>query len=132
MYKTMYELLTTHAPLTALVAVEKFYEAGSTADRPTRPYLVLGWLPDLQKPSGRYVGLFEVRAHDERGSYALLRQIQYTVKGLLENAMQYQGSDGWITQCGYAGNSGEIVDSDSNTNLISASFEVVGRTSIYG
>lgn len=128
----MYELLTTHTPLTALVAVEKFYEAGSATDRPIRPYLVLGWLPDLQKSSGRYVRLFEVRAHDERGSYALLRQVQAVVKTLLEGVEQYQGSDGWISQCAYAGNSGEIVDSDSNTNLITASFEVVGRTTVYG
>lgn len=132
MYKAMYELLTTHAPLTDIVPAASFYEAGSTVDRPYTPYAVLGWLPELQKPSGRYVGLFEFRAHDERGSYARLRQIHAVVRDLLDNVMQYQGSDGWLTECSYAGNSGEIVDPDANTNLITASFEVVGRTIVYG
>jgi hypothetical protein len=131
MYKAMYELLTTHAPLTALVPVEAFYEAGSTTDRPGRPYVVLGWLPQLQKASGRYASLFELRAHDERGSYTRLRQIHAVARDLMESVLQYQGSDGWLTECSYAGNSGEIVDPDSNTNLITASFEVVGRTTSY-
>ena len=128
MYKTMYELLTGHTPLTDLVPAERFYEAGSTQDRPLRPYLVLGWLPDLQKSSGRYVKLCEVRLHDERGSYALLRKIGFVINDLMVGVAQYQGSDGWLTECSYAGNSGEIVDPDSNTNLITTSWEVVGRT----
>jgi hypothetical protein len=132
MYKTMYELLTGHAPLTDIVPVERFYEAGSTTDRPYSPYVVLGWLPDLQKASGRYVKLFELRVHDERGSYARSRQILAVARDLMESVLQYEGSDGWLTECSYAGDGGELVDPDTNTNLMTASFEVVGRTTVYG
>jgi hypothetical protein len=132
MYKAMYELLTSHAPLTDIVPVPAFYEAGSVEDRPDKPYVVLGWLPDLVKASGRYASLFELRIHDERGSYARVRQILAVVRAHMEDVTQYQGSDGWLTECSYAGNSGELVDPDSNTNLMTASWEVVGRTTVYG
>lgn len=127
MYKAMYELLTTHAPLTALVPAEAFFEAGSTRDRPTRPYIVIGWLPALAKAGGRFVNICEVRVHDERGSYARIRQINGVVRALLNGVEQYQGSDGWLTQCSYSGDSGEQVDQDSNTNLQATTWAVVGR-----
>lgn len=128
MYKTMYELLTGHAPLTALVPVGRFYEAGSTEDRPYRPYVVIGWLPMLRKASGRFVRPCEVRVHDERGSYALIRDINEIVTALLGGVQQFQGSDGWLTQCSFTGDSGELVDQDTSTNLQFTSWEVVGRT----
>jgi hypothetical protein len=128
MYKTMYELLAGHTPLTTLIPVDHMYGAGSTKDRPLRPYLVMGWLPDLQKSSGRYVKVYEVRVHDERGSYDRIRQVNRIVSALLLGVAQFQGSDGWLTECAYAGDSGELVDPDSNTNLMSTSWEVVGRT----
>lgn len=128
MYKTMYELLAAHAPLTALVPVDHFYEAGSTQDRPRKPFLVIGWLPDLLKASGRYARVCEVRVHDERGSYARIRSVNAVVTALMESVAQYQGSDGWLTACSYSGNSGELVDPDSNTNLMTTSWQVVGRT----
>lgn len=125
MYKAMYELLTGHAPLMALVP--SVYEAGSTEDRPTRPYIVIGWLPALRKASGRYVNLCEVRVHDDRGSYALIRQVNGIVRALLGGVVQYQGSDGWLAQCSYSGDSGELVDADAGTNLMTTTWEVVGR-----
>jgi hypothetical protein len=127
MYKAMYELLIGHTPLTALVPVGNFYEAGSTKDRPHRPYIVIGWLPQLRKASGRYASVCEVRVHDERGSYARIRQVNNIVRALLLGVEQFQGSDGWLTQCSYAGDSGELVDTDANTNLHITSWEIVGR-----
>jgi hypothetical protein len=127
MYKAMYELLTGHAPLTDLVPAEHFYEAGSTQDRPYRPYVVIGWLPALAKAGGRYVNICEVRVHDERGSYARIRQVNGVVRALLNSVVQYQGSDGWLAVCSYSGDSGEQVDQDSNTGLQATTWEVVGR-----
>lgn len=127
MYKAMYEILSTHAPLLALVSADHMYEAGSTEDRPIRPYLVIGWLPQLLKPGRKYTSPCEVRVHDERGSYARLRDVNDVVRTLLKGVEQYHGSDGWLVQCDYAGDSGELTDPDSGTNLMYTSWEVVGR-----
>lgn len=129
MYQAMYELLTGYSPLTAIVPTVNFYESGSTKDRPVRPYIVIGWLPQLRKASGRYASICEVRVHDEPGSYARIRQINGLVRALLNGVEQYQGSDGWLTQCSYNGDSGELVDTDAGTNLQFTSWEVVGRNS---
>ena len=128
MYKTMYELLTGYAPLTALVPVERIYETGSVEDHPEMPYVVLVWLPKVDKGRRNYTNAFEVHAHDERGSHARLRSICQAVKDRLDGVAQYQGSDGYITQCDYVGDGGEIYDSEAKTNLQFTSWEVVGRT----
>jgi len=129
MYKTMYELLTGHAPLTALVPVERIYETGSVEDRPQTPFLVLAWQPSYQSSTRQpFQRQLEVHAHDERGSHALLRQVMAAVKTCLEGATQFQGSDGWITCCDFAGDGGELVDPETSTNLQFSSWRVVGRT----
>lgn len=127
MYKAMYELLTGNAGVIALVPVQHFYESGSTEDRPLRPYIVIRWLPQLLKPSGNYTNPCEVRVHDEPGSYARIRDVQDAVRKCLKAVAQYHGSDGWLVQCDYAGDSGELTDPDSATNLQYTSWEVVGR-----
>lgn len=127
MQKAMYERLTTYAPLTALVAVQHFYAAGSTKDRPVRPYIVIGWLPELLKPGRGRTYPCEVRVHDERGSYERIRRINDVVREVLGALEQYHGSDGWLVQCDYAGDSGELVDPDTGTNLMYTSWAVVGR-----
>lgn len=126
MIKALYERLTTHAPLTALVPVSNFYESGAADDRPVRPYLVPIWLPELRK-GRKYVYPCEIRVHDERGSYARIRQINQVVRDLLVSVEQYHGTDGWLVQCDYAGCSGDLVDPESGTNFQYTSWEIVGR-----
>lgn len=129
MFKTMYELLATHAPLTALVPVERIYETGSLEDNPERPFLVLAWQPSVQSSVGaRSARILEVHAHDNRGSQALLRAIMRVIKDRLEGVAQYQGTDGWVTQCDFVGDGGELMDPETSTNLQFTRWQVVGRT----
>lgn len=125
----MYELLTGYAPLTALVPVDHIHETGSLEDHPELPFLVLAWQPSVQKASlRRFNRIFEVHAHDERGSHALLRQVMRAVADCLGGAAQYQGTDGWITQCDFIADGGELLDPETSTNLQFSTWEVVGRT----
>ena len=129
MYKTMYELLSSYAPLTDLVPVERIYETGSVEDSPEHPFVVLAWQPSFRgTPRQRFVRVFEVHAHDDRGSHARLREIMRAVRDRLESVTQYQGSDGWLTQCDFVGDGGELMDPETSTNLQFTSWQVVGRT----
>jgi hypothetical protein len=133
--KTVYTALTSVSALTAVVPVERWFEAGAVVDQPVKPFVVLRWIaPVSASTSGRWLNQLRVDVHDERGDYnridALLGN-PYSGGGIydvLSGLLDYVGPDGRITQCDYLNHSGDQEDEVYGTNFKFTSWQVIGVT----
>jgi hypothetical protein len=134
MRKTIYSALTSASALTAIVPIERWYEAGAVIDTPRRPFVVLRWIAPVPSASGRWLNQLRVDVHDQRGDYSRIEALlgnPYSGGGiyaLLTGLTDYVGSDGRITQCDYLNHSGDQEDEDYKTNYKFSSWQVIGVT----
>lgn len=133
MRKTLYAALTSASPLTAIVPVQRWYEAGAVIDNPVKPFVVIRWLsPVPATTSGRWLNQLRIDVHDKRGSYKQIETLlgnPYSGGGIydvLSGLTGYVGPDGWITQCDYLNHSGDQESEEYSTNYKFSSWQVIG------
>lgn len=134
MRKTIHQLLTGSAPLTALIPTDRWLQAGNVTDVPRKPFAVLRWIaPVGGDAKGTFAHQLQVAIHDERGSYERIDRIlggPYRNGGvypLLKGVVDLLGVDGRVTQCDYLGDSGDQEDIDFKTNMKYSSWQIIGR-----
>jgi hypothetical protein len=132
--KTLYGLLTANSTLTAIVPVDRWYQAGAVVDIPKKPFVVLRWIAPVPSASGRWLNQLRIDVHDERGNYNRIDQLlgnPYSGGGIydvLSGLADYVGPDGRITQADYLNHSGDQEDEDYKTNYKFSSWQVIGVT----
>lgn len=124
--KTVWELLTTDAAITAVVPVERWYERSATQDTPQCPYAVLADLGTDPRAGGKFARLLGVYVHDERGNYGRIDTVLRLVRARLEAAEQYVGTDGRLVSAGFQSTSDDGFDDATATNTKNSVFRVVG------
>lgn len=125
MRAAMYELLTGHEPLTDIVPVERWFQAGAVVDVPIKPFVVMRWLSPTPL-TGRLGHQFQVRVHDERGDYSRIDEFLRLVDALCRATVQFQGSDGRITQIDVLPHSGDQEDPVYASNMRFSALQVIG------
>ena len=125
--KTMWEYLTTDAPLLAVIPVERWFTLGGVKDRPATPYAVLAWFGTVESAGLQLINLLQVQIHDEPGSYTRIEDIHPLVEARLKAAEQYVGLTGHrLVQADYTGRSADLIDPDRRTGFQYTSWSVVG------
>lgn len=135
MRKTIHQLLTGDAGLTALIPTERWFQHGSVPDSPRKPFAVVQWLSPVSGDArGSFAHQLQVRIYGERGSYLPIDRIlggphrSGGVYPLLAGVMNLDGPDGRVTQCDYLGTSGDDNDVDYKANVKWSSWQIIGRT----
>jgi hypothetical protein len=133
MRNTVYQLLTASLPLTAVVPVGRWKQAGNVVDTPTMPFVVLRWLAPVEGNAvGHFLKQLRVEFYSDRGSYASADAFLGSpdtgsgVYGVLSGLQDYVGSDGRITQTRYLGHSGDQESELYNCNLKFSSWRMIG------
>lgn len=134
MRATVRDLLIADAALTALIPSERWYQAGAVLDVPLKPFAVLRWLsPVAGGAAGTFAHQFQVHIHDERGSYKRIDEIlggPYRAGGvypILAGIAGTGGTDGYVAQADYLGDSGDQEDEGFRSNTKFSSWQVIGR-----
>jgi hypothetical protein len=133
MRATVRNLILGNSAVLAVIPASRWYAAGSVIDNPLKPFGVLRWLaPVPSNAIGRFARQLRVDVHDERGSYARIRQVlgsPYLNTGLYGTFSAVQnvtGSDGRVAQMDYLGESGDQEDPTYMTNYMFSSWQVIG------
>jgi hypothetical protein len=125
--KTVYEYLTTDAPLLAAIPLDRWKSLGGVKDRPATPYAVLAWFGTVESVGLNLIHLLQVQVHDEPGSYTRIEDIHVLVENRLKAAQQYVGTTGHrLVQADYTGVSADLIDPDRRTGFQYTSWSVVG------
>lgn len=135
MRKTIHQLLTSDAALTALIPTLRWFQHGAVEDVPKKPFAVLQWLSPVSGDArGTFAHQLQVRVYGERGSYLPIDKIlggphrSGGVYPILAGVMDLVGIDGRVVQCDYLGTSGDDVDVDYKANMKYSSWQIIGRT----
>jgi hypothetical protein len=136
MRKAVRELLVAQAALTAVIPAERWLQLGAVIDVPLKPFAILRWISPVSGDArGTWAHQFQVAIHDHRGSYsridALLggpHQAGPSVYTVMSGIMGYTGTDGYVMQADFLGNSGDDVDIDYKTNTKYSSWQIAGRS----
>lgn len=134
MRATVRDLIIAEAQITALLPADRWFQAGAVLDIPVFPFAILRWLSPVRSDSGRDMKQLQVAVYDRRGSYETIDQILGdpdrvgpTVYTILAGSAGVSGSDGYIAQADYLGNSGDQEDTDYKANMMFSSWQIAGR-----
>lgn len=134
MRATVRDLLIGVPQLTALIPPERWFQAGAVEDSPRLPFAILRWISPVRSASGRDMKQLQVAVYDRRGTYSTIDRILGdpdrpgpTVYTVLAGAAGVLGSDGYLAQADYLGNSGDQEDIDYKANLMFSSWQIAGR-----
>jgi hypothetical protein len=135
MRATIRDLLIADTSLTALVPTERWFEPGAVIDVPEKPFVVLRWIaPVASNASGAFLHQLRIDAHDDRGNYGRIEALlggPYRSGGIyphLTGIMGLTGSDGYVAQADYLGDSGDQEDEEYLTNYKFSSWQIAGRS----
>ena len=135
MRATVRDLLISTPQLVALIPAERWFQAGAVLDIPVFPFAVLRWISPVRSPSGSDAKQLQVAVHDARGSYDRIDKILgepyrtgVSVYSILSEAVGVSGSDGYLAQADYLGNSGDQEDIDYKSNMMFSSWQIAGRS----
>lgn len=134
MRETIRNLLVADAGLTAVIPTERWIQAGAVLDVPIKPFVILRWIaPVAGDARGTFAQQLQVAVYDERGSYKRIDQLlggKYRIGGiypLLVGIAGLTGTDGYVAQADYLGDSGDQEDIDYKANLKFSSWQIIGR-----
>jgi len=135
MRATVHGLLVAEASLTAVIPTERWYQVGSAPDVPEMPFAILRWLsPVAGDARGAWSHQLQVAIFDRRGSYSRIEDLlggPYRSGGvypILEGIAGVTGSDGYIAQADYLGDSGDDVNIDYKANTKHSMWQIAGRS----
>lgn len=135
MRATLHGLLVADASLTAVIPTERWFQAGSVIDVPPLPFAILRWIsPVAGDARGTWSHQFQVAIFDKRGSYNRIDQLlggpyrSGGVYAVLDGIAGATGSDGYIAQADYLGDSGDDVNIDYKANTKFSSWQIAGRS----
>lgn len=130
----MRDLLIADAVLTAFIPAERWFQLGSVLDVPVKPFAILRWItPVAGDARGTYAHQLRVEIYESRGSYLKTDEAlggPYRAGGvydILYNAFGVTGTDGYIAQADFLGNSGDDVNADYKSNMKYSSWQIIGR-----
>lgn len=134
MRATVRDLLIATPALTAVIPPERWFQMGAVIDVPPLPFAILQWLSPVRSNGGSDMHQLQVKIYDQRSSYEQIDRILgapykagpsvYTV---LTEVADHAGSDGYVAQADYLGNSGDDVDIDYKANMRLSSWQIAGR-----
>lgn len=134
MRATLRDLLVANASLTAVIPAVRWYQAGAVLDTPKKPFVVLRWLsPVAGDARSTFAHQLQVAVYDDRGSYKQIDQLlggKYRTGGvypILAGIAGVTGSDGYIAQADFLGDSGDQEDIDYKANMKFSSWQIAGR-----
>jgi hypothetical protein len=135
MRATVRDLLIGTPALTAFIPPERWFQAGAVLDTPRFPFAILRWISPVRSASGRDMKQLQVAVYDRRSTYQTIdkilggpdRLLVPSVYSVLAGAAGVTGSDGYIAQADYLGNSGDQEDVDYKANLMFSSWQIAGR-----
>jgi hypothetical protein len=133
--KTIRDLIIADAAITTVIPTERWFTPGGVVDHPVMPFAVLRWLaPVAGAGPGQWAHQLRVDVHDKRGSYARIEQVlggPYRAGGvypILSNIMAVNGSDGYVAQADFLGESGDQEDEVYGSNYKFLSWQIIGRS----
>lgn len=134
MRATVRDLIVADAGLTAFIPTQRWFQVGSVLDSPPLPFGILRWItPVPSDAAGHYMHQLRIELYDKRGSY---KGIDAALGGLylsggiypiFKNIMAHTGSDGYIAQADFLGNSGDDVHVEYKANFKYSSWQIIGR-----
>jgi hypothetical protein len=124
--KAVYHLLTTDAPLLALLPAEHWYERGSVPDSPPKLFAVLAWQGVTRVGRANSLPRLTIWVHDRRGSYDKVDKVLARCTELLEAVQQYEHDGQRIAQADFEGSSVDLYDDVYRSNTRNAGYRVVG------
>lgn len=134
MRATVRNLLIADAALTAFIPTQRWFQVGNVLDVPTKPFAILRWItPVAGDAAGTFAYQLRVELYDDRGSYKDIdaalggRYLTGGVYSILSAVMDHTGSDGYIGQADFLGNSGDDVNTDYRANFKYSSWQIMGR-----
>lgn len=134
MRATVRDLIIADTALTAFIPAERWFQLGSVLDVPVKPFAILRWItPVPGNASGSYAHQLRIELYEARGSYAKTDAAlggPYRTGGLYDilcNAFGVTGSDGYIAQADFLGNSGDDVNVDYKANMKYSSWQIIGK-----
>lgn len=135
MRRALRDLLVADAGLTALIPTERWYSPGGVLDHPEFPFAVLRWIaPVVGAAKGSFAHQLRVDVHDKRGSYDQIEEIlggPYRTGGvypLVAGILGLHGTDGYIAQADFLGESGDQEDEVYRSNYKFLSWQIIGRS----
>lgn len=135
MRATIRDLFVADAALTAVVPTERWFQAGNVLDVPLKPFVILRWITPVRGDArGTFAHQLRIDVHDHRGSYKRIDALlggPYRIGGVyavLQTLMGHTGTDGYIAQADYLGESGDDADVDFKSNFKYGSWQIAGRS----
>lgn len=127
MRKAVYHLLTTDAPLVALLPADKWLERGAVKDSQRSPFAVLAWQGEVARGKGLLgVPRLTIWVYQHRGSYDMIDAVLKRCRVVLEGVAQYTFEDQRIAQADFEGSSVDLYDELYQANARSAGYRVIG------
>ena len=123
----LYAAIVASPSLTDVIPADRWIAGGSVDELPDRPFAVIRITdapPSVSKSTQPRVGIW---VHDNRGSYSRIDAVLGSLRTVLAAIVDVQDANNRISCIEWTGDSPDLIDTDYNTNVRTASFVVTGR-----